>query len=93
MTLFKHTDIGIAFNSTNTLQQCTKPKQVSNTQQLDESGIYKLTCNTCQMSYIEQTGCSLRQRYQEHIIYKTQRTPITLCTAHAKQQIRIWSHQ
>jgi hypothetical protein len=58
--LFKHTNIGIAFKSTNTLQQLTKPKQVSNTQELDKSGIYKRKCNTCQMSYIGQTSRSIR---------------------------------
>jgi len=41
--LFKHTNIGIAFKSTNTLQQLRKPKLTSNTQEKDKSGIYKLT--------------------------------------------------
>jgi len=67
--LFKHTNIEIAFKSTNTFQQLTKPKHASNTQELDKSGIYKLTCNTCQMAYIGQTSRSLRQRYQEHVRY------------------------
>ena len=52
--------MGIAFKSTNILQQFTKPKIANNTQEKDKSGIYKLTCNTHKMSYI-------RQRYQEHI--------------------------
>ena len=54
--LFKHTNIGIAFKSTSTLQQLTKPKQVSNTQELDKSSIYNLTCNTCPMSYMYWTN-------------------------------------
>jgi len=53
--------------STKILQQLTKPKPASNTQEQDTSGIYKLTCNTRQMSYIGQTSRSLKQRYQEHI--------------------------
>jgi len=93
MNLFKHTNVGIAFKSTSTLQQLTKPKQVSNTQELDKSAICKLTCNTCQMSYIGQTSRSLRQISGTHKVYKTQRTPIILCTAHPKQQTRIRSHQ
>jgi len=67
--LFKHINIGTAFKSTNIPQQLTKPKLASNTQEKDKSGIYKRTCNTCQMSYIGQTSRSLKQRYQEHIRY------------------------
>jgi hypothetical protein len=67
--LFKHTDVGITFKNTNTLQQLTTPKIVNNTQEQDKSGIYKLTCNTRKMSYVGQTSHSLKQRYQEHIRY------------------------
>jgi len=52
--------------STSTLQQLTKPKLTNNTQDLDKSGIYKLTCNNYQMSYTGQTNRNLKQRYQEH---------------------------
>jgi hypothetical protein len=41
--LFRHTNIVIAFKSTNTIQQLTKPKLTNNTQALDKSCIYKLT--------------------------------------------------
>jgi hypothetical protein len=67
--LFKHTDIGIAFRSTNSIQQLTKPKTPNHTQEHNRSGIYKLTCNTCKLSYIGQTSRKLKQRYQEHIRY------------------------
>ena len=51
-------------------------------------------CNTCQTLYIGQISRSLKQRYQKHVkIYKTQWTPIGLCTAYPKQQTRIWPHQ
>jgi len=33
------------------------------------SGIYKLSCNTCKMSYIGQTSRNLNLRYREHIRY------------------------
>jgi hypothetical protein len=55
-SLFKHTNIGITFRSTNTIQQHVKPKTPSNTQEYNKSGIYKPTCNTCKLSYIGQTG-------------------------------------
>jgi len=63
-SILKHTNTRIA-NSTNTLQQLTKPKLTSNTQERDKSGIYKPTYNTRQMSYIGQTSRSLKQRYQD----------------------------
>jgi hypothetical protein len=62
-------DFGYEYKSTNTKQQLTKPKLPSNTQGQDKSGIYILTCNTCQMPYTGQTNRSLKQRYQEHIRY------------------------
>jgi len=58
-----------SFKTTNTLQQLTKPKLASNTQEQEKSGIYKLTCNTCQMPYTGQSSRRLKQRYQEHIKY------------------------
>ena len=67
--LFKQTKIGIAFKSTNTIQQLMKQKQTSNTQEINKSGIYKLKSNTCQMAYVGHTSRSLRQRYQEQIRY------------------------
>jgi hypothetical protein len=72
--LFKHTNIGISFKSTNTQEQLTKPKLASNTQEQDKSGIYKLTCNTCQTLCIGQISRSLK--HQEHVkIYKTHSEP------------------
>jgi hypothetical protein len=40
--LIKHTNIGIAFRSTNTIQQRTKPKISNNTQNHNMSGMCKL---------------------------------------------------
>jgi len=60
--LFKHTNINIAFKNTNTIQQYTKPKVLDKNQDYIMSGIYKLTCNTCKMSYIGQTSSNLNQR-------------------------------
>jgi len=50
--LFKQTDLKIAFKSTNNLQQLTKRKSQDNTQEHDKSGIYKMTCKTCNKAYI-----------------------------------------
>jgi hypothetical protein len=58
-----------SFKSTNTLQQLTKPKLAGITQEHEKSGVYKLACNTSQMSYTGQTSSRLKQRYQEYIRY------------------------
>ena len=72
--LFKHTNVRISFKSTNTIH-LTKPKTINNIQEHKMCGIYKLTCNTCKLSYIRQTSRNLQQRYQEHIRYIKQNDP------------------
>jgi hypothetical protein len=73
--LLKHTNINIAIKSTNTIQQHTKPKTLDKNLDYNISGIYKLTCNTCKMSYIGQTSTNLNQRYREHICYLRNNDP------------------
>jgi len=77
--LFKHTNINIAFKSTNTIQQYTKPKTRAKTldknQDYNMSGIHKLTCNTRKISYAGHTSRNLNQRYREHIRYIRKMTP------------------
>jgi len=80
--LFKHTNEGISFKQINMLQQLTKSKIINNTQEQDKSGIYKLTCNTCKMSYIGQTSHGLKQRYQEHIRYIKHNDPQSAYALH-----------
>jgi hypothetical protein len=70
-----------SFKSNNNLQ-LTKPKLASNTQEQEESGIYKLTRNTCQTSYIGQTSRRLKQRYQEHISYIRHNEPQSAYALH-----------
>jgi len=79
---FKHTNIGISFKSTNTLQLLIKTKLANNTEEQDKGSIYKITCNTCQMSYIGQTSRSLKQRYQEHVRYVRNNEPQSACALH-----------
>jgi len=68
--LFKHTNVKIAFKSNNTISQLTKPaNKTPPPNPNDRSGIYSLTCNTCQQSYLGQTSRSLRLRFQEHTRY------------------------
>jgi len=67
--LFKQTDIKIAFKNNNTISQILGPKATNNTPIYNKSGIYKLTCKTCQHFYVGQTSRNLKQRYQEHVRY------------------------
>ena len=67
--LFKHTNIQIAFKPINTIRQLIQHTSHQNTMEQEKSGIYKVICNTCKLSYTGQTSRSLQQRYKEHICY------------------------
>ena len=56
--LFKHTDIKIALKNNNTISQILRLKTTNSTQIYIKSGIYKLTCQTCQQVYVGQTNRS-----------------------------------
>ena len=51
------------------------------------SGIYRLTCNTCKMSYIGQTSRKLNQRYPEHIRYIRNNDPQSAYAEHIIQNL------
>jgi hypothetical protein len=70
--LFKHTDVGISFKSTNTIQHPTTPKTTNNIHEHNKCVIYKPTCNTCKLSHVGQTS-QPQTRYQEHIRYIKQK--------------------
>jgi transposase-like protein len=65
--LFKHTNINIAFRGTNTINKQKSDKITQN--KVNSSGIYKLKCNTCNNSYVGQTGRSIGIRHKEHKRY------------------------
>jgi hypothetical protein len=50
------TNICIALHSTNTIHNLLKIKKNNTTDQYTKSGIYKLSCTTCERSYVGQTG-------------------------------------
>jgi transposase-like protein len=62
--LFKDINIKIAYRTTSTLDKLLNEKQKTNP--YEQSGIYKLTCQSCHKMYIDQTGRKLT-RYKEHI--------------------------
>jgi len=69
--LFNNTNIRIAYRTTTTLRQLVKPLISIQTPEHEKSAIYKLTCNTCQRSYIGQTTRNLKSRLQgTHVTLK-----------------------
>jgi len=83
----KQTDIKIAFRSTNTIQQQTRPKNRETIHDHNKSGIYKLLCKTCNRAYIGQTSHKLSLRFCEHIRYVKNNDPQSAYTQHILQNI------
>ena len=64
--LFKNTNVKIAFSTNNTIEKLLRTEHRSAKDKYEKSGIYRLTCPTCNMKYVGQTGRSFRIRFQEH---------------------------
>jgi hypothetical protein len=79
---FKNTNIGIAFRTTTTLQQLTKPMPADQILQHEKSGVYKLSCKTCHRSYIGQTSRNLKSRFREHTRYIKNNDPRSAYALH-----------
>jgi hypothetical protein len=54
--MFKNINIGIALRSTNNIYNLLKTTKNNTTDQYTKSGIYILSCTTCERSYVGQTG-------------------------------------
>jgi hypothetical protein len=63
--LFKNTNIKMSFRTNNTINRILGNNYEIN--KYNKSGIYKLTCQTCQKVYIGQKGRNLNTRFKEHI--------------------------
>jgi organic radical activating enzyme len=66
--LFRKSNLKIAFTTHNSISNKlnTQPHHID---QYTKNGIYKLTCKTCQKSYIGQSGRKIAIRYKKHIRY------------------------
>ena len=80
--IFKRTDIGIAFRTTNTISKQLSLERYTNQ---DHSGIYKIKCNTCDKAYVGQTGRAISVRYREHIRYIRTNNPQSAYATHILQ--------
>jgi len=73
--LFRKTDIKIAFRCRNTTGSLIKPSKDHDIPPHNKWGIYQLTCNTCNLSYVGQTNRNLKICIQEHIRYIRSNNP------------------
>jgi hypothetical protein len=80
--IFKNTKLHIAFRPTNTLSQyimTTKPV----TKDLHKSGVYEITCHTCNQKYVGQTSRDLHTWFVEHCYYIKSNNPKSAYAAHS----------
>ena len=68
-------DKNLYIRCNNTAAQLTKPPNDHKTPPHNKLGIYHLTCNSCNLSYVGQTSRSLKVCYQEHIRYIRNNNP------------------
>ena len=80
--LFKHTNLQITYKTTNTIQQLVQYTPYKRKTEHERSGIYRLTCNACNLSYIGQTNRTLQQRYKEHTWYIKHNDPQSAYAVH-----------
>jgi len=83
--LFRHTNVKISYKCSNTVTQLTKPTANRNIPPHDKSGVYCLTCKTCNLSYVGQTSRNLKTRFQEHIRYIKTNNPQSAYAQHILQ--------
>jgi len=79
--LFKHSNLKIAYRTTNTIQQQLTEKLINK----NLSGMDKLKCNTCDNVYVGQSGRSVNIRHKEHIRYIRTNNPLSAYALHVLQ--------
>jgi len=80
--LFKNTNINIAFRPATTTEKFLRHKTLYTTPEYDRSGIYTISCKTCQKAYVRQTSRKLSTRRQEHIRYIRNNDPKSAYSLH-----------
>jgi hypothetical protein len=64
--LFKNTNIRIAYKTKNTIQNHLQPRK-HDTNKYNNSGIYQVKCNSCQLRYIGQTDRNIKSTYRQYV--------------------------
>jgi hypothetical protein len=80
-TIFKNTNLGIAYQATNTLWQILNVNK-KHINIYTSSGIYSLKCSTCNHFYIGQTGREIGTRFKEHHHYVRTNNPKSAFAMH-----------
>jgi len=83
--IFRNANIRIAYKCRNTIANLIKPSRDHHIPPHNKWGIYQLTCNTCNLSYVGQTSRSLSIRFQEHIRYIRYNNPQSAYALHILQ--------
>ena len=83
--IFKHTNLRIAYKTTNTIKQQTTNHRNNNSPNHNKSSIYKLTCRTCNKAYIGQNSKTIATRYKEHTRYIKNNHPQSAYALHILQ--------
>jgi hypothetical protein len=65
--VFKNTRIKVAYSTKNTLEKLLTKKHYPLKDKYEKSGIYQLTCPTCNVKYKGQTTRSFRTCFKEHL--------------------------
>jgi hypothetical protein len=64
--LFRSTQVKVAYTTNNNLEKLLRYNVTGATNKYDKSGIYQLSCPTCDRKYIGQTGRPFHVRFREH---------------------------
>jgi hypothetical protein len=65
--LFRDTQVKIAYTTNNNLDRILQYNSTGTENKYGKSGIYQLSCPTCNKKYIGQTGRSFQVRFREHL--------------------------
>jgi len=64
--LFRNTEVKVAYTTNNNLGRLLRYNTTGTKNKYEKSGIYQLSCPTCNRKYIGQTGRSFHVRFREH---------------------------
>jgi len=77
--IFKNSTVKTAYRTTNKIFNLLASEKLTSGRL---SGIYRLTCNTCNQAYIGQTDEMINIRYKEHTIYIKTNNPQSAYALH-----------
>jgi hypothetical protein len=62
--IFKNTNVKVTFTADNTIENHLATRQKHPKNKYEKCGIYELTCPSCNMKYVGQTGRPFKVRFQ-----------------------------